>query len=136
MQKKKKNSIVIFFFFFFGSLWSKELLLCNFYVGILLHVWAENAVGYEREGVLLMAGSHFVLTVPSQSVGPTKSWQFWVFRMKTQLGLRAKQNWWVSLGFSSDKKWVMNNKFWVMSFWWWLMGYHSLTIQTRPKAFT
>ena len=113
------------------------MLLCNFYVGILLHVWAENAVGYEREeGVLLMAGSHFVLTVPSQSVGPTKSWQFWVFRMKTQLGLRAKQNWWVSLGFSSDKKWVMNNKFWVMSFWWWLMGYHSLAIQIGPKAFT
>ena len=38
--------------FFF---WSKELLLCNFYVGIVFHVWVENEVRYEREeGVSLI----------------------------------------------------------------------------------
>ena len=41
-------------------------------------------------GVPFHVGSCFVFIAPSQSMGLIKSWDFWVFRMKTQPGLRAK----------------------------------------------
>ena len=81
------SSSCLFFFFFFEGVGGVNGWIC--YGGLVWCFVICMLMGFFSWVLGLIFCFHYTKSIR----GSHKSWDFWVFRMKTQLSLKAKQSW-------------------------------------------